>query len=76
MKKTYKEFLDNFNMYAEGAELETSFYDYRDNEELYRRAINEGYIILGVNSKGYPQITVLKHPVPYLSHDDVIAYFN
>lgn len=76
MKKTYKEFLDNFNMYAEGAELETSFYDYRDNEELYRRAINEGYIMIGIGSKGYPRITVLRHPVPYLSHDEVISYFN
>jgi hypothetical protein len=76
MKKTYKEFLDNFNMYAEGAELEASFYDYRDNEELYRRAINEGYIMFGIDSKGYPRITVLRHPVPYLSHEDVISYFN
>ena len=73
---TYKEFLDNFDMYAEGAEIETSFCNYRDNEELYRRAINEGYIMLGINNKGYPIIKVLRHPVPYLSHDEIISYFN
>jgi hypothetical protein len=76
MKKTYKEFLDNFNMYADGAEIEPSFYDYRDNEELYIRAAYEGYITIGIGSKGYPRIIVLRHPVPYLSHDEVISYFN
>lgn len=76
MKKTYREFLDELDMYADGAEIEPSFYDYRDNKELYIRAMKEGYLMFGIGSKGYTIITVLRHPVPYLSHDDVISYFN
>lgn len=76
MKKTYKEFLDGLNMYADGAEIELSFYDYTENKDHYIRATDEGYIMIVIGSLGYPRITVLKHPVPYLSHDDIISYFN
>ena len=74
--KTYKEFLDNFNMYADGAEIEPSFHDYMENRDLYIRAADEGYIMIGIGSMGYPRITVLRHFVPYLTHEDVISYFN
>ena len=76
MKKTYSEFLESFDMYADGAEIEPSFHDYMENKDLYIRAADEGYIMIGIGSMGYPRITVLKHLVPYLSHDDVISYFN
>lgn len=76
MKKTYKEFLDNLDMYANGAEIEPSLYDYTENKDHYIRAADEGYIMIGIGPLGYPRITVLRHPVPYLSHDDIISYFN
>jgi len=77
MKKTYSEFLDELSMYADGAEIKLSLYDYRDNEELYRRAMSEGYIMLGISSRGYPIIRVIRSPVvPYLSYDDINSYFN
>ena len=76
MKKTYKEFLEGFDMYADGAEIEPSFHDYSENKELYIRAADEGYIMIGIAPIGYPRITVLRHLVPYLSHDEVISYFN
>ena len=74
--KTYKEFLESFDMYADRAEIEPNFRDYIENRDLYIRAVDEGYIMIGIGHMGYPRITVLRHPVPYLSHDDVIAYFN
>lgn len=76
MKKTYKEFLDGFEIYVDGAEIEPSFYDYKENKDLYIRAADEGYIMIGIGQMGYPRITVLRHYVPYISHDEVISYFN
>lgn len=76
MKKTYKEFLDNLDMYADGAEIEPSFHDYNENKELYIRAADEGYIMIGIGTMGFPRIIVIRHSVPYLSHNDVISYFN
>lgn len=77
MKKTYKEFLDELSeFYTVGSEIEPRFYEYDENRDLYIRAADEGYIMFGIGPLGYPRITVLRHPVPYLSHDDVISYFN
>ena len=76
MKKTYSEFLESFDMYADGAEIEPNFKDYIENRDLYIRAEDEGYIMIGIGFMGYPRITILRHPVPYLSYDDIISYFN
>ena len=77
MKKTYNEFLDELSMYAEGEEVELSGYcDYIENLDLYKRALAEEYIMLKVSFKGYPVMIVLRRPVPYLSQDDIISYFN
>jgi hypothetical protein len=76
MKKTYKEFLDNLDIYADGAEIEPSFHEYMENRDLYTRAADEGYIMIGIGFMGYPRITILRHPVPYLSKEFINSYFN
>ena len=76
MTKTYNEFLDELSMYAKGAEVELSYCDYIENLDLYKRALSEEYIMLKVSFKGYPVMIVLRRPVPYLSQDDIISYFN
>jgi hypothetical protein len=64
-------------MYAEGEEVELNGYcEYIENLDLYKRALAEEYIMLKVSFEGYPVMTVLRHPVPYLSNEDIISYFN
>ena len=77
MKKTYKEFLDELSeFYTVGSEVELSYYEFTENQELYEKAIADDYILFGITSKGIPTMKVIKLPVPYLSHDDIISYFN
>ena len=61
MKKTYKEFLESFDKYADGAEIAPSFHDYNENKELYIRAEDEGYIMIGIGYMGFPRIIIIKH---------------
>lgn len=77
MKKTYSEFLNELSeFYIIGSEVELSYLEFNENQELYEKAKAEGYIMFGLTSKGTPTMIVIKQPVPYLSHDDVISYFN
>ena len=77
MKKTYNEFLDELSeFYTVGSEVELSYWEYTENRELYEGAKADGYIMFGMTSKGTPTMIVIKLPVPYLSHDEVISYFN
>lgn len=77
MKKTYNEFLDELSeFYTVGSEVELSYYELTENLELYTAAIIDEYIMIGPTSSGTPIMKVMKLPVPYLSHDDVISYFN
>jgi len=77
MKKTYSEFLDELSeFYTIGSEVELSYYEFKENQELYDKAIADDYIMLGLTSKGTPTMIVIKQPVPYLTHDEVISYFN
>lgn len=77
MKKTYKEFLDELSeFYTIGSEIELNYWDFTENQELYEGAIADGYIMFGRTSRGTPTMIVIKLPVSYLSHDDVISYFN
>lgn len=75
--KTYKEFLDELSeFYTVGSEIELNYLEFTENQELYKAAIIDEYIMFGRTNKGTPTMIVIKLPVPYLSHDDVISYFN
>jgi hypothetical protein len=77
MKKTYSEFLNELSeFYTIGSEVELSYYEFTENQELYEGAIADDYIMLGITSKGILTMKIIKLPVPYLSHEDVISYFN
>lgn len=77
MKKTYSEFLDELSeFYTVGSEVELTYYEFTENQELYTAAIVDEYITFGITSKGIPTMKIIKLPVPYLSHDDIISYFN
>lgn len=77
MKKTYSEFLDELSeFYTIGSEVDLGYSEFTENQELYEGALAEGYIMIGQTSRGTPTMKVIKLPVPYLSHEDVISYFN
>lgn len=77
MKKTYSEFLDELSeFYTIGSEVELDYLEFTENQELYTAAIVDEYITFGRTSSGNPTMKIIKLPVPYLSHDDVISYFN
>lgn len=67
MKRTYRSFLDSLDMYAVGATVELSFYEWSENEVLYRQAVQDGYIMLVTcYSSGNPYMKVIEKPVnPY-----------
>ena len=74
--KTYKEFLDEISeFYTVGSEVELSYLEFNENQELYERATAEGYITFGLTHRGTLTMIVIRLP-DKLSEEFVIAYFN